>query len=71
MSDAINAACRALQSAAARFRKQADHWRVKIPDGSTKSAPAKAAAADDKMAEECEMALADLRLMASGDERFK
>lgn len=67
MSDAINAACRALRSAAATFRDYAEHHRAKITEPGREFK----ALRNEQSAEECEKALADLRLMASGDERFK
>jgi hypothetical protein len=65
MTDAVNNACKVLREAAATFRDYGDHHRSR----STTESIVKAKRNDD-MAEECEKALADLRLVASGDERF-
>lgn len=65
MTDAVNNACAALRRAASRFREQAEHWRGKHGNEMF----AKFAASDDALAEECEKALTDLRMLASGSER--
>jgi hypothetical protein len=66
MTDAINNACTALRRAASRFREQAEHWRAKTPPHPESVATfAKCASADDALAEECEKALAALRMQAS------
>lgn len=57
MSDAINGACRAMAEAASALRDV-------VNNGASSVDPA-------MLAENLEKALADLRLMASGDERFK
>ena len=57
MSDTINNACKVLHEAAATFRNVEAGKIVTTPMNS--------------LAEKCEKALADLRLMASGDERFR
>lgn len=69
MTDAINKACAALRSAASRFREQAEHWRAKTGRDESQVLFLKCSAADDKLAEECEAALRDLRTQASGEER--
>jgi hypothetical protein len=67
MTDTINKACAVLSKAIQDQDQDQDRFELAAP-GDARLAKARR---NDEMATKCEAALADLRLMASGDERFK